>query len=183
MRQLLGIAAIALAGTLGSGAFAQETGEAVLFGQGGYRGAARSLAGPARFPTKPMMVRSLRIPPGSRWELCSGGTFTGCRQFSESKPALALTVRSARPVAAVLPAAASIAATGGAASLRGVASEFFVAPQDNGARVAVEGGTSEATMRSARDFCRARGWTQSAHARLQTVGTGVYLTDVLCVNE
>jgi hypothetical protein len=39
-------------------------------------------------------------------------------------------------------------------------------------------------MRKAADeFCRAAGWRQSVHARVQQVGSTYYLVDVLCSND
>jgi hypothetical protein len=49
--------------------------------------------------------------------------------------------------------------------------------------VAVLPATGEAMTRRAGDFCRARGWRSSAHARLQTDAGGKYLADVLCVDD
>jgi hypothetical protein len=37
--------------------------------------------------------------------------------------------------------------------------------------------------RAADDFCRAAGWRQSVHARVQQVGAAYYLVDVLCSND
>lgn len=156
----------------------QAEGELTLFNRGHFGGARRTVIGPTQYIPE-FVARSIQIPAGTQWELCSGNKFSGCRQFNKSTPAMVMTVRSARPVAAVLPAAAATLAPG--QSLRGVASEYFVAPDQGGRRVAVEQGTAEAGSQRAHEFCRSRGWRSSAHERLQTVEGGVYLADVLCV--
>ena len=98
-----------------------------------------------------------------------------------------MNVRSARPVAGILPSSAvapGVLSPGQAGpSLRGLAAEFFVAPDQGGNRVEVTPGTAEAMAREASQFCRARGWRRSAYQRLQTVGGRFYLADVLCAND
>jgi hypothetical protein len=155
-----------------------------MFGKGRFTGARRVLTGPTRLEN-PFVMKSVEIGAGSQWEFCSGKTYTGCRQVAQSDPATVMTVRSARPVGALLVAGELAPAPqpgqrGGGASLRGVASEFFVAPDDGGNRVEVPAGTAEATTRRAIEFCRARGWRASPHSRLQTIGGRYYLVDLLC---
>jgi hypothetical protein len=165
--------------------------EATLYSKGHFKGVRRTVYGPTRFD-QPFVMKSAQIPEGSQWEFCSGNTYTGCRQYIQSVPATIMNVRSARPVAGILPATATMpgqslpggALAGGAGpSLRGFASEFFVAPDQGGNRVEVTPGTAEAMSRRAVEFCRAHGWRGSAHERLQTVGGRFYLADVLCAKD
>jgi len=180
---------IAIAAWLPAQSVAQTSRDMSLFSKGNFKGARSSVAGPSQFG-RPLVVRSVVIPSGTEWELCSGNTYTGCRQFRESKPSMVMTVRSARPVAAILPSAVAaspgeaVRSIGSAAgpSLRGTASEYFVAPTEAGNRVEVRPGTAEAMSRRASEFCRSRGWRSSVHGRLQAVGGSVYLADVLCVD-
>ena len=183
MRPMIAGAA-ALAALLPAEGLAQSGTALTAYSQGHLKGARTSIDGPSQF-RRPLVVRSLVAPPGTDWELCSGLTYTGCRQFSGTVPAMIMTVRSARPVAAVLPPSAAPAVRGTAAgpSLRGVASEFFVAPDDGGLRVEVQPATAEAMTRRAGEFCRTRGWRSSAHARMQTDAGRKVLADVLCVDE
>jgi hypothetical protein len=160
--------------------------EATMYSKGHFKGARRTVYGPTRFE-QPFVMKSAQIPEGSQWEFCSGSTYTGCRQFTQSVPATVMNVRSARPVAGILPSTATVpglALPGGAGpSLRGLASEYFVAPDQGGNRVEVTPGTAEAMSHRAIEFCRAHGWRGSAHERLQTVGGRFYLADVLCADD
>jgi len=184
------IAAAALAVILPAKSAAQADAALSAFSKGHFKGARTSISGPAQY-NRPLIVRSLIVPAGTEWELCSGLTYTGCRQVKGTVPSMIMTVRSARPVAAVLPAIAPIVAVGthvavgphSGPSLRGMASEYFVAPDERGNRVEVTPGTAEAMSRRASEFCRARGWRSSQHGRLQTAAGKVYLADVLCVDR
>ncbi|MBV9527065.1 hypothetical protein [Sphingomonas sp.] len=175
-------------GVAASPALAQSTGDVTLFSKGNFRGGGMVLSGP-REKMDPVHVESLQLPPGSAWELCSGRTFTGCKQFSQSRKSMVMTIRSARPVEGAIPesASASVGAAGegglrgSGASLRGLASEFFVMPDEGGNRVEVSG-TAGALSQRATDFCRAHGWRQSPYQRVQSVGGRSYLADVLCTN-
>jgi hypothetical protein len=164
---------------------AQEQG-ATLYSKGHFTGSSITVDRPSIKMT-PFQVKSLRIPAGTVWELCSGNTFTGCERFSESKPALARTVRSVRPVAP--PIAESVSApsqgpvTGSGPSLRGLASEFFVVPAQGGSRIEVSDKAAGAASIAATAFCRAHGWRMSVYERVQTIGGRTFLADVLCVNE
>ena len=178
------IAATVAGVSAASGATAQTSGEATLFTRGRFQGAGVTLTGP-RERMNPVVVESLRLAPGTAWDLCSGRTFTGCKRFSESRSSMVMTVRSARPVEAAIPASASAAvegAKGSGASLRGLDSEFFVMPDDGGNRVAVANSPGALPQR-ATDFCRAHGWRASAYQRVQAIGGSNYLADVLCTNE
>lgn len=178
------VGVVLIAGLLAGQAAAQTSAEVAMFSKGHFKGYRTAIAGPSQF-FQPLVVRSIVIPAGSEWELCSGNTYTGCRQIRASTKAMVMTVRSARPVAAILPASAGLqtSAMGRGQSLRGLASEYFVAPDNGGNRVAVQPGTAEAMSSRAAEFCRARGWRSSVHGRLQTVGGSVYLADVLCVDS
>ncbi len=98
---------------------------------------------------------------------------------------MVMTVRSARPVGAVIPASATPAAgvLPGGQSLRGMASEYFVAPADGQVRIQVPEGTAEAGSRRANEFCRAHGWRSSVYQRLQSIGGVLYLADLLCADS
>ena len=183
MLRTLMAGAAAIAAFLPAPASAQIAVEISLFSRGHFKGMRNAIAEPAQFGS-PLVVRSLVVAPGTQWELCSGNTYTGCRQVSGSIASMVMTVRSARPVANILPASAGLRSegTGPGPSLRGMASEYFVAPGEGGDRVPVEPGTAEAMSRRASEYCRARGWRSSVHSRLQTVGEKVYLADVLCVD-
>ena len=176
--------ALALVGSLPVHASAQTANELTLFNRGQFKGARTAVAGPRRGIDPALTVRSIMVPPGTRWELCSGSTFTGCRQYSESQRAMVMTVRSVRALAPVITAGRSAppSATGPGQSLRGWASEYFVSPDVNGNRVQVQAGSGEGMAERAREFCRSRGWRASAYQRLQTVGQASYLADVLCVD-
>ena len=179
------LGATALAALLPAQSHAQEQApaELIMYSQGRYKGSNYSVAGASQSMRVPFTVKSVQIPEGQSWELCSGNTFSGCREFTKSDPSMVFNVRSVRPVApkitTVGQSVGSIV-TGPNPSLRGMASEFFVAPDTNGARIEVPAGTSEAMSVSARDFCRSRGWRYSVHARLQTLEGRTFLADVLC---
>jgi hypothetical protein len=158
--------------------------QVTIYNKGHFRGARRTIVGPTQFG-EPFTVRSVTIPAGTQWEFCSGTKFSGCKQVTQTKPSMIMTVRSARPVAAILTSSsgsASAASLPGGGSLRGIASEYFVAPADRGGRVEVQTGTAEAMSRRAIEFCQARGWRTSAHERLQSVAGRFYLADVLCAD-
>jgi hypothetical protein len=181
-RILGGVAMLALAAA--SPAFAQSSSEATLFGKGNFRDPAVVLSGP-RENLGPIQVESLKLSPGSAWELCSGRTFSGCKRFSESRRSMVITVRSARPIEGAIPESASAAfgtapLKGSGKSLRGLASEFFVMPDEGGSRVEV--GSDAVLPQRATEFCHAHGWGGSPYQREQSVGGRNYLADVLCSN-
>jgi hypothetical protein len=184
LSRILAVVAAVAGATAGLPALAQSNDEAVLFSQGHFKGFSMTISGPTR-SIDALVVKSIRIPPGSAWELCSGSTFTGCTRFTQSKAAMALTVRSVRPVAPPIPATATVSpgpvkASGG--SLRGLASEFFVTPEEAGNRIEVEP-SAGALPRRATDFCRTHGWRTSAYQREQAIDGRRYLADVLCTDE
>ena len=159
---------------------AQDNGSATIYGKGHFKGSSISLSGPRQRIDPPFVARSIRIPEGSAWELCTGSTFSGCRRIDKPMEAAVFTVRSARPVTPVLVASGSTLIAG---TLRGVASQFFVAPNRGGQRLAARENNPEAVRDQANEFCRSAGWQESAHARLLNDGGTYYLVDVLCVNK
>jgi hypothetical protein len=182
----------AMASLLPAQAHAQASGEMTMHANGHFKGMKRVIAGPRQYIEPPFVVKSVTIPAGSQWELCSGNTYSGCRQISQSVPSMVMTVRSVRPVAGILPSDAASpgqplspgqALRGTGRSLHGLASEYFVTPEAGGNRVEVIPGTAEAMTRQAGEFCRSHGWRTSAYERLQAVGGRFYLVDVLCVND
>ena len=171
-------------------ASAQQDEQATIYAKGHFKGRSLTLEGPTRLQT-PFSARSIKIPQGKAWELCSGNTFTGCKEFNVSDEAMIVNVRSARPVAPVITSAppgggpaASVGTVGGGPwpSLRGLSSEYFIATDVGGNRILVASGKSEEASRLAQDFCRARGWRTSAYERLQSIGGQTYLADVLCAD-
>ena len=176
----------AVAASLSAPGAAQGQGPATLYSKGHFGGFAMPVAGPMT-NLEPLEVKSLRIPPGSVWELCSGNTFTGCARYSESKAAMVRTVRSVRPVAAAIPESVALASqgpvSGSGPSLHGLASEYFVVPAQAGSRIEVNDKAAGSTSAAAIAFCRAHGWTLSAYERVQTVGGRSFLADVLCAND
>ena len=179
------VATLGLLGIGASSAASAQTNGAVLFSKPLFKGAEISVYGPTR-SIDAFVVKSLRIPPNSIWELCTGNTFTHCTRFSQSRNGMVMTVRSARPVAPPI-AASAIAAVGPVrgsdVSLRGLASEFFVLPQENGNRIEVGSRETGSASERAASFCRAHGWHVSAYEREQSIGGREYLADVLCADE
>jgi hypothetical protein len=68
----------------GPGAAQTDTGLSV-YSQGHLKGARTTIGGPSQY-RRPLVVRSLVAPAGTEWELCSGLTYTGCRQVSGTVP-------------------------------------------------------------------------------------------------
>lgn len=169
-----------------SSAAPAQASEAVMYSKPLFKGAEMTVYGPTR-SIDGFVVKSIRIPPNSIWELCTGNTFTHCKRFDHSLNGMVMTVRSARPVAPPIAATATAAAVasvkGSDVSLRGLASEFFVLPQENGNRIEVGGRGSPSASERATGFCRAHGWHESAYEREQSIGGREYLADVLCSDE
>ena len=176
------VALAALALTLSAQAAAQQ-GEVTLYTQGHFKGPSRTID-QATTALPAMTVKSVKVAPGTAWELCSGNTFTGCKQFSQSDDGTVQSVRSVRPIAppiaesVALPSAGPIAGAG--PSLKGLASEFFPVPAQSGSRV--EAATSTAST-VATDFCRQHGWRAAAYHRIQTIEGRTFLADVLCTRD
>jgi hypothetical protein len=180
---MIGAAALAL--LLPAQSLAQEQTGLTMFARGQYKGPNYSVAGASQSMRIPFTVKSVQIPEGQAWELCSGNTFSGCKEFTKSDPSVVINVRSVRPVAPrITTVSQSVGAvvTGPNPSLRGMASEFFVAPDSGGARIEVTPGTNEAMSVRASEFCRTRGWRMSPYARLQTIDGRTFLADVLCAD-
>lgn len=163
-----------------------------IFSKGHFEGARLQIYGAWQHITPEFVARSVQVPEGQSWELCSGNTFTGCKEYSQSVTATVVNVRSARPdTSTIISGAAS--GTGIAAgtpladipdrSLKGLASEYFIAPRRGGSRIAVQPGTAEAMRQAANDYCRSKGWRLSPYARLQKAGGLFYLADVLCADS
>ena len=187
MRRLLAMAGVAVV-VAGSAATAQTTGEMTIYSKGHFKGASLGVGGPITNIDPPYTAKSIRITPGTSWEVCSGNTFSGCRRIDKSLESTVLSVRSARPIAPVISTAVGPGAAAGTIdlpnqSLRGFASQFFVAPNQGGQRVAVPENKPENMRKAADQFCLAAGWRQSVHVRMQQVGSVYYLVDVLCSND
>jgi hypothetical protein len=191
MRRVLGIGLAGAAMALAGAAQAQSTGEMTIYSKGHFKGANLGLAGPLTNIDPAFTAKSIQITPGSAWEVCSGRTFTGCKRLDKSDEAMVFSVRSARPIAPVVTTRVGPGITEGPngtieppnQSLRGLASEFFVAPNQGGQRVGVPDNKPENMRKAADQFCQAAGWRQSVHARVQQVGSVYDLVDVLCSND
>lgn len=167
--------------SLGSSAAAQRYGEMTLYSERNFRGATYTVTGPRAFIRIPWQVRSVRVQPGQNWELCRDVEYRGCIWVEQSMSNLRTTVGSARPGGGPLPAPPIGGPVG--QSLRGMSSEYFVAPTWGAGRIEVRPSTAAEAGRRADEFCRSRGWRGAAFQQLQTVGRRVYLTDVLCVRS
>ena len=184
-KSLIGAALIAAA--VAMPVSAQESGELVIYSKGHFKGVSRSLDGPSQY-MEVFTVRSVQVPAGQEWELCTGNRFSGCRKVSASDPTTAMTIRSVRPAGQAALAAATAAAVAAGVPvatvapqvLRGFASEYFVAPSEGGNRI-VAGGADAPGRADA--FCQSHGWRSAAHEDVQTVAGGTFLADVLCVSK
>jgi hypothetical protein len=185
MRRLLAMAGVAVI-FVGGAASAQTTGEMTIYSKGHFKGPSLGVGGPITHIDPSYTAKSIQITPGTVWEVCSGNTFSGCKRIDKSVESGIFSVRSARPIAPVISTAIGPGAAPGTVdlpnqSLRGFASQFFVAPNQGGQRVAVR---KQEDMGSAADqFCLAAGWREAVHSRLQDVGGTYYLVDVLCSND
>jgi hypothetical protein len=185
MRRLLAMAGMAVI-FVGGAATAQTTGEMTIYSKGHFKGPSLGVGGPITHIDPPYTAKSIQITPGTAWEICSGNTFSGCKRIDKSVESGIFSVRSARPIAPVISTAIGPGAAPGTVdlpnqSLRGFASQFFVAPNQGGQRVTV---LKQADMgRAADQFCLAAGWREAVHSRLQDVGGTYYLVDVLCSND
>lgn len=160
----------------------QPAGTATLYAKGHYQGASRSLTGPTtNIPA--FIARSVRLPAGEEWEFCTGNTFSGCKKVSASDPSTVLSVRSARPAAAAVAKAGTVLPPGiiTSQSLRGFASEYFVAPERSGKRITVQ--DDNQARQEADTLCRGAGWQSAANHAIQPVNGVNYLADVLCVQK
>ena len=190
MLKRLTFGAVVLVSLLPAPASAQQDDQATIYDKGHFKGRSITLDGPTRLQT-PFSARSIKIPQGKAWEFCDGNTFTGCKEINQSDETTIITVRSARPIAPVITSAppssgpaASVGTVGGGPwpTLRGLSSEYFIAPDQGGNRILVASGKSEETSRLAEEFCRQRGWRTSAYERIQSIDGRTYLADVLCAD-
>src|SRR4051794_11544194 len=188
MGRTLAIGVAGAAAIVAAAAKAQATGEMTIYSKGHFKGPSLGLAGPLTHIDPPFTAKSIQITPGTAWEVCTGNTFSGCKRLDKSVESGVFSVRSARPIAPVISTAVGPGAAPGTVdlpnqSLRGFASQFFVAPNQGGQRVGVSDNRPENMRKAADEFCRAAGWRQSVHARVQQVGATYYLVDVLCSND
>lgn len=159
-------------------ALAQTGGPAVIYANGNFKGYSMTLTGPLQGLETAFTAKSIKIPEGQAWEFCSGRTFSGCRRVDSSVKAGVYSIRSARPIAPVIRATVDAPDQ----SIKGVTSEYFVAPRQGNNRVGIAANNPEDMRRAADSFCRSAGWRRSVHAQLQEVAGTYYLIDVLCSN-
>ena len=158
----------------------QDRGTAILYSKGNFQGPRRTITGPTT-NIPPFTAKSVQLPAGEDWEFCSGNTYSGCRRVSGSDPGI---VRSARPVGSAVVARPGTLLPPGTIttqSIRGVASEYFVAPERDGQRIAVK--DDDEAEKAANALCRAAGWRGSRHEVVETVNGATFLADVLCVQK
>jgi hypothetical protein len=162
-------------------------GDLVLYSDTNFGGRSFLITGERANVTVPFRPRSYRLVQGEVWQLCANTNFRSpCVQVSESRPDRGLltlvSIRSARPVRGG--GGGEFSGRGPAGpSLAGMASEFFRAPEDRGARVlACRSGpvTAACAQDTASRFCRARGYAGTAFSRMETVRGQTFLADVLC---
>jgi hypothetical protein len=162
-------------------------GELVFFSDTNFRGRTFSVTGSRSNLTLPFTARSYRVAPGDAWQVCANANFRiPCVQIDQSRPdRRLLTVVNIRSVRPARGGGDNFSGSGPAGpSLRGMASEFFRAPEDRGSRVlACRSGppTASCAADTAARFCRARGYAGgSAFSRIETVRNQDFLADVLC---
>lgn len=149
--------------------------------------------GPAVFVNEPKAnlqlnwrVNSIRIRSG-QWQLCERPNFRGtCRTYDRDTIMLGTPLRG-REVQSMRPLnwwPGNPTVPGNNPSLRGMASQFYPTPAQNGYRVLACDRSSSAgascAAATADRFCEAMGWRASARELLETVNGRVYLADVLC---
>lgn len=165
---------------------AQSGGAAVIYANGNFKGYSMTLTSPLQGLEKAFTAKSIRIPEGQAWEFCSGRTFSGCKRVESSVKSGVFSIRSARPIAPVFRSAPGTTAAPGApmpnSTLRGLSSEYFVAPQQGNQRISIGKNSPEDMRRAAAEFCNRAGWRYAVHSQLQEVGGTYYLIDVLCSN-
>jgi hypothetical protein len=137
--------------------------------------------------------RSIRMGGGSSWEVCEQRHFMGrCTVLTGSSPnrtsQLGITrigsIRPARPVPPTPgPGPGPNPGGGNGQSLRGMAAEFFPAPEMRGRRIDAcnnQGGSAACITREAQNFCRSVGYVSARNSAAETVRGRIYLADVLC---
>ena len=162
-----------------------------LFSERFYRGDGQSFT--AAQPRLPRAVAPQSLTITGRWELCSEAAFKGrCIEIDRDYPVSAgldsgFKVNSLRPLApgegAGKPAAG---VTPGGTSIIGVASAYWPAPTYGSERV-LACPSGKANLNCAHDtaeaLCRRAGYRALRYWQLQTVGTRVYLADILCTRS
>ena len=138
--------------------------------------------------------RSIRMGGGSSWEVCEQRHFMGrCTVLTGSSTNLTsqlgiTRIGSIRPARSIPPNPGPGLGPlpgpgGGGPSLRGMAAEFFPAPESRGRRIDAcntQGGSAACITREAENFCRSRGYVSARNSAAETVGGRIYLADVLC---
>ena len=131
---------------------------------------------------------------GSSWEVCEQRHFMGrCTVLTGSSTNLTsqlgiTRIGSIRPARSIPPNPGPGLGPlpgpgGGGQSLRGMAAEFFPAPESRGRRIDAcntQGGSAACITREAENFCRSRGYVSARNSAAETVGGRIYLADVLC---
>ncbi|WP_332770952.1 beta/gamma crystallin-related protein [Phenylobacterium sp.] len=168
---------------------------AQLFQNPGYQG--RSLTVLRDMPIIPASwtPRSIRVRGGSSWEVCEQRFFRGrCKVLTGDTPNVLQhfglsgvgSIRQASGGAVPLPEPIPDPGQGGGGygrSLKGMAAEFFPAPQSRGRRIDAcdrQGGSAACVAREAETFCKAAGHVSAKNSAAETVGGRIYLADVLC---
>ncbi|HVK41219.1 MAG TPA: beta/gamma crystallin-related protein, partial [Phenylobacterium sp.] len=115
--------------------------------------------------------RSVRMGGGSSWEVCEQRYFMGrCTVLTGSSTNLTsqlgiTRIGSIRPARAVSPTPGPGPGPGGnGQSLRGMAAEFFPAPESRGRRIDAcnnQGGSAACITREAANFCRSIGYVSA----------------------
>lgn len=138
--------------------------------------------------------RSIRMGGGSSWEVCEQRHFMGrCTVLTGSSTNLTsqlgiTRIGSIRPARSIPPnpgpGPGPLPGPGGnGQSLRGMAAEFFPAPESRGRRIDAcntQGGSAACITREAENFCRSVGYASVRNSAAETVGGRIYLADVLC---
>ena len=162
---------------------------AQLFSGTDYQG--RSLTVTRETPVIPATwsPRSIRMGGGSSWEVCELPNFRGrCTVLRGSSANLQaqLGVSGVRSIRAATSAPTPLPQPipgGGGRSLKGMAAEFFPAPEARGRRIEAcnrEGGSAACFTRESDNFCKSMGYVRSKNGAAQTVSGRVFLADVLC---
>lgn len=184
---------VALASILAIGAFAPAAAQdrmapnALFFSGPNFTGRSLSVTRDMPIFQATWQPRSVRIGGGSSWEVCDQRHFRGrCRVISGSSANL-MSQMGLGGVASVRRAAIGTQPPGpgggSGQSLKGMAAEFFPAPQAHGRRIEAcnnEGGSAACITRESDNFCRSMGYVRSRNGAAETVGGRIFLADVLC---
>lgn len=165
--------------------------EATIFRDGGYRGPAVAIDRAQPNLRLAWPVNSVHVNSG-RWELCEKARYKGnCRTIDSSTPLLGsllrgLTIQSIRPVGSENGSGSGYGVEANDQVQRGSFAEFHTQPGVRGFRIpSCPSGqaTAQCATTTADNYCRSIGWNGSAREHQETVGRGVFLADVLCVNS